>query len=167
MIENIEIKNVDFRLINKQNQKEILGYVVNKVEELFKTNITKVYVANAPFLKGNYIPLEEMLAAISVTMTDNPLSCRIFIDEDKLRWEDRNGNAIHSIPFQHIYEPGFISKEVHTLGDYWQLPIDGKQEQEWAIVTTITEIYKFFQTDLVNFIRSKVVAQRSGGNGKQ
>lgn len=161
MIQNIEIKNIDFKHIDQKNQKEILEYVSAKVVEVFEKNIIKVYIKNAPFLKGNYIPLEEMIDAIAVKMNNSPLSCEIFIDEGKLSWRDREGNNVHSIPFQNIYEPGFVSREVKSLDDYWEMPINGTQEQEWAVIETLSEVSRFLKTDLVNYIKNKLTKQRS------
>lgn len=161
MVQNIEIKDVDWKSIKMPIQKEILEYVSKKVVEIFKKKVTKIYEINAPFLEGNYVPLEEMLSAISVDFYNNPVSCKIFIDEDKLSWRDKDGDAIHSIPFQHIYEPGFISKEVKALREHWQLPIGGRQEQEWAIIETIEEVGSFFKTELVTFIRNRL-SQKGG-----
>ena len=165
MVQNIEIKNVDFKSIDQNKQKEILEYISNKVVETFKKNIVKVYIKNAPFLKGNYIPVEEMMNAVSVKINSNPLFCKIFIDEDKLSWTDRSGEPVHSIPFQNVYEPVFVSKEVKTLNDYWQMPIGDKQEQEWIVVETLTEVDRFLKTDLINYIKNKFAKQRSVKNG--
>ena len=168
MVQNIEIKNIDFKYVDQKMQKEILEYISSKVVEVFRKNVVKVYVKNAPFLKGNYIPLEEMIDAIAVETNNNPLSCKIFIDEGKLNWKDRDGNKVHSIPFQNVYEPGFVSREVKSLEDYWEMPISGIQEQEWAVTETLSEIDNFFKTDLVNYIKNKLIKQRSViKNGKQ
>ena len=112
MIQNIEIKNIDFKYVDPKMQKEILEYVSTKVVEAFRRNILKVYVKNAPFLKGNYIPLEEMIDAIAVETNNNPLSCKIFIDEGKLNWKDRDGNKVHSIPFQNVYIFSWLSWDI-------------------------------------------------------
>lgn len=167
MIQNIEIKNVDFKNIDQNKQREILEYISVKVVEVFRKNIVKVYIKNAPFLKGNYVSVEEMMDAVSVKINNNPLFCKIFIDEDKLGWKDRNGEPVHSIPFQNFYEPGFVSKEVRTLNDYWKMPIEGKQEQEWVIVETLIEVERFLKTDLINYIKNKLAKRRSVKNGNQ
>ena len=76
MVQNIEIKDVDWKSIKMPIQKEILEYVTKKVVEIFKKKVTKIYEINAPFLEGNYVPLEEMLGAISVDFYNNPVSCK-------------------------------------------------------------------------------------------
>lgn len=167
MIQNIEIKNIDLERVNQSTQKEVLEYISKKVVEVFKKNIVKVYIKNAPFLKGNYILVEEMMDAVSVKFNSSPLFCKIFIDEEKLGWKDENGEPVHSIPFQNAYEPGFVSKEVRTLSDYWRMPIGGRQEQEWIIVETLNEIERFLKTDLITYIKNKFAKQRSVKNGNQ
>ena len=48
------------------------------------------------------------------------------------------------------------------------MPISVIQEQEWAVTETLSEIDNFFKTDLVNYIKNKLIKQRSViKNGKQ
>ena len=43
MVQNIEIKNIDFKYVDQKMKKEILEYVSTKVVEVFRRNILKVY----------------------------------------------------------------------------------------------------------------------------
>ena len=79
--------------LNKKDLEDALKYLTENLENIFKSNIEEVYRINTSILKGNYVPLEEMLSAVTVVYNMNPPSCKIYIDEDKITWKDSKGES--------------------------------------------------------------------------
>lgn len=142
--------------LNKKDLEDALKYLTENLEKIFKSNIEEVYRINTSILKGNYVPLEEMLSAVTVVYDMNPPSCKIYIDEDKITWKDSKGESVHSIPLNKQYYDGFVTKEVKTLNEYWMLPISSIQEESWIIDRTYKGIVEFIQKEFIQYIFNKL-----------
>ena len=98
MVKSIQLPLQQVRLFDKKSQKKILEYAGKKIKEMYSDILTNIYKINMyKRTAGNYIPLEEILESIDVKYDYQNVSLSIFINEDKIKWRDENGEPIHKV----------------------------------------------------------------------
>lgn len=172
MVKSIQLPLQQVRLFDKKSQKKILEYAGKKIKEMYSDILTNIYKINMyKRTAGNYIPLEEILESIDVKYDYQNVSLSIFINEDKIKWRDENGEPIHKVAMW-IDEPSesdwkAIKKEqqdiegqyVTSLEDYWKTPIRNTQEEELAIEFLYNNIELFVKGDFAQYLQKIIKSE--------
>lgn len=142
-----------FSRLNSILKNQAFQYLSEKTVSILRKKIEMVYAINSKIrVKGNYIPLEDMLNAITVSYSTKDLSFSVFVDEEKIIWKDEN-----SMP---IYKVGeYITSQEETVTDlngHWSTPILGKKEDEFYIDKTMDEIEVFIKKDFVQYLQKLI-----------
>lgn len=128
--------------------------------KILREKIKRVYEINERFHpERNYVPLEEMLEAVSVSHQNSPLSISVFVDENKISWKDYQGKEIHEIPGPGEDYEEIKQRKVKTFDKHWKTPIENTREDIWFLYEAWSEIKKYVETDFVK----KIVAMSKGG----
>lgn len=141
----------------------VLGqYAIKSVQQ----RLAEVYAINVPKLisgERNYIPLRDLQSAVSVTINKTKWSLTIFIKEDLISFEDSRGQPIYPIDAA-VKERVEI---IDTLQDYWQLPIQGKREDQYYISRAMDDIVKYINKDFTNYVQKLALKGGKPANGKR
>lgn len=141
---NLDIKNL--RKLDKKTLQKVLQQISKEAERLLKKNIAEVYLINSQIrIKGNYVPLEEMLDAVKIDFDNKNLSFSIGIDEDLIEWKDKFGEDIYEVETNQ-------EEQVSSLKEHWKTPIRGVKEDDWFLNKTVEELSSFIKKNFNKLI---------------
>ena len=129
--------------------KEILE---NKIKLAYKINI------NRGRSSPNFISLENMLAAVRVQRSYTPVSVTVFIDEDRILWENRTRkpllNEEEASGFSFSYQDSIVGG---AEGAFKQEAIKGAERNRWVLEQALTEIELFISKDFKFYLDNKIL----------
>lgn len=131
----IALRGIMSEIYSPKQNKKIWEEISQQIKNIFMNQIREVYLINSRIReKGNYLPLEDVLSAIQVDFQSKTNSIQIYIDTDALRYRDSKNNPLY-LP-QHQRESS-TQGVIENFEDHWYTPIQGLNEMDWAITTTI------------------------------
>ena len=138
-------------------RKQIAEYIAYSCKNIVESKIKLAYALNTSKRgAGNFVSLEEMLSSVSVIASHNPVAVSVFIDENKIIWEDKLRKDLHSTNDSE----GFYS----TYQEYISQRPSGSfvnsatalRTNKWVMDESLIEIQRFINTDLQSYLRDKV-----------
>lgn len=170
----------DFALMTSLNQlpqglkKQATDFLAYSCKEILENKIKLAYAVNASKRTGkNFISLEDMLGAVSVDISYNPVAISVFIDENKILWEDkmreRRGENSHrgDEGFTFSYQDSIVGGSEGR--EKFKREAIMTQKNDWVLKEVLADIQLFIKKDFQFYLENKILRQQGGSykNGKK
>lgn len=158
----------DFALMTSLNQlpqglkKQATDFLAYSCREILENKIKLAYSINASKRTGkNFISLEDMLGAVSVDISYHPVAISIFIDENKVLWEDklreRRGENSHrgDEGFTFSYQDSIVGGSEGR--EKFKKEAIMTQQNDWVLRESLVDIRKFIDKDFKFYLENKIL----------
>ena len=138
-------------------RKQIAEYIAYACKSIVESKVKLAYTLNASKRgAGNFVSLEELLSSISVVVSHTPVAVSVFIDENKVMWEDKLRKDLHSTSdtdgFSKTYQE-YVSER--PSGSFVNSATT-LRSNKWVMDESLVEIQRFINTDLQSYLRDKI-----------
>lgn len=142
-------------------KKQAVDYLAYACREILENKIKLAYKINRdkPRSSSNFVSLENMLAAVRVQSTYSPVSITVFIDEDRILWEDRFRKPIVNDEeltngFSFSYQDSIAGGSENSFKQ--DIVKDGEQNK-WVLEESLKEIDLFIAKDFKFYLNNKIL----------
>lgn len=155
-------------------KKQAVDYLAYACKEILEGKVKRAYAINASKRTGkNFISLEDMLEAVSVDVSYNPVAISVFIDEGKILWEDkireRRGETSHygDEGFAFSYQDSIVGGSEGR--EKFRREAMTMRQNDWVLRESLVDIQSFIKKDFQFYLENKILRQQGGSykNGKK
>lgn len=146
MVEHrVKLKQNFYAQLTEKDQHKVCVEIGEQIKKFFIEQIREVYLINSRIRdKQNYIPMEDICAAITVDFKPKEDSLCISIDTDNLQYRDNDNNPIFEVSEKKEQYKEY-GGPINNFEDHWHTPIQGMQEIDWAVNKTVEKSTQFIQ----------------------
>lgn len=142
-------------------KRQAVDYLAYSCREILENKIKLAYKINRdkPCSSSNFVSLNDMLAAVRVQVTYSPVSITVFIDEDRILWEDRirkpmidNDELTNGFSFG--YQDSIVGGAENA---FKQNVVKSGEQNRWVLEESLKEIDLFIAKDFKFYLDNKIL----------